>query len=105
MTKEEIKELAFEFVSERASGLPKEMDYYAEILTQFVVEKIKDNGIVWHDLRKDPNDLPKDRHNVIVALTNGYSEQDSYLGYRWDINHRCVVAWCEIPVFNEGDKE
>lgn len=45
MTEEQIKEKAFEFVSERASGMPKEMEYYAEILTQFAIEKIIGNCI------------------------------------------------------------
>ena len=62
----------------------------------------KENGVVWHDLRKDPNDLPKEKHNVIVALTNGYSEQDSYYKYRWGCNtKRDVIAWCEMPQFKE----
>lgn len=62
-----------------------------------------ENGIVWHDLRKDPKDLPKDRHNVIVALTNGYSEQDNYYEFRWGCNsNRDVIAWSEIPKFTEN---
>lgn len=40
MTKEEIRDKALKFISERASGTAEEMNYYAEILTEFVVEKI-----------------------------------------------------------------
>lgn len=40
MTKEEIRDEALKFISERASGTSEEMNYYAEILTEFVVEKI-----------------------------------------------------------------
>ena len=40
MTKEEIRDKALKFISERASGIVEEMNYYAEILTEFVVEKI-----------------------------------------------------------------
>ena len=40
MTKEEIRDEALKFISERASGTVEEMEYYAEILTEFVVEKI-----------------------------------------------------------------
>lgn len=40
MTKEEIRDKALKFISERASGTTEEMNYYAEILTEFVVEKI-----------------------------------------------------------------
>lgn len=40
MTKEEIRDKALKYISERASGTVEEMNYYAEILTEFVVEKI-----------------------------------------------------------------
>lgn len=40
MTKEEIRDKALKYISERASGTSEEMNYYAEILTEFVVEKI-----------------------------------------------------------------
>ena len=40
MTKEEIRDKALKYISERASGTAEEMSYYADILTEFVVEKI-----------------------------------------------------------------
>ena len=40
MTKEDIRDKALKYVSECASGTAEEMNYYAEILTEFVVEKI-----------------------------------------------------------------
>ena len=103
MTKEQIREKAFEFVSERASGMPKEMEYYAEILTQFVVEKIIGNGIEWHDLRKDPNDLPTEEKEFLVYTKEwgieirGYFADDKYFSCR----RKIVIAWCEIPQFTE----
>ena len=68
-----------------------------------------ENGIQWHDLRGDPNDLPKDRHNVLVVYLNGeYQRERTFASYRhkyWVISgHKTeceVIAWCEIPQFKE----
>ena len=64
----------------------------------------------WHDLRKDPNDLPEKMglgsKEVYVAYENGITD---FACYRFD--KKCwerseneelaenVVAWCEIPHF------
>ena len=33
----------------------------------------EENGVVWHDLRKDPNDLPKeDRYYLIYTVLGNY---------------------------------
>lgn len=67
----------------------------------------KGNGVVWHDLRKDPNDLPKE--NVKVHL---YArDKEYYIGF-WEngawkyeggfyASDNFVIAWCEIPQFKE----
>ncbi len=65
-----------------------------------------------HDLRKDPNDLPKDDENFICMLENGYRMECYYdpTSKRWydnffhhDIEYGYyqskVIAWCEIPIF------
>lgn len=56
----------------------------------------------WHDLRKDKNDLPSDRHGHVVmnqdwdkvTIRNGRFE---YL----DGDKTDVLAWCEIPTFDK----
>ena len=62
----------------------------------------------WHDLRKDPNDLPKlnktDMSDYVITdrgvsyyngrLKSWYIQND----YRLSDN---VIAWCEIPQFKE----
>ena len=65
----------------------------------------EENGFVWHDLRKDPNDLPKE--NVKVHL---YArDKEYYIGF-WEngawkyesgfyASDNFVIAWCEIPQF------
>ena len=68
-----------------------------------------ENGIQWHDLRKDPNDLPNDDRNVYVATLPPYKTKenvfdyhiDSWLGDDWFSSAvKDVVAWCE-PHFKE----
>lgn len=63
----------------------------------------------WHDLRKDPNDLPGHSHSVIVAYKNSsgclFTDQ-GYLGAMniWNvqgISPHEVIAWCELPKFEE----
>lgn len=64
----------------------------------------KENEFVWHDLRKDPNDLPT-HYNTGIS---DYVITDRGFGYyndrvkSWWIKNDCaltdkVIAWCEIP--------
>ena len=69
----------------------------------------KENGIQWHDLRKDPNDLPKD--NVVLIQTESnchfialYYPEEKWWGTYEMLSHRIhgkIIAWCEIPQFKE----
>lgn len=64
-------------------------------------------GNRWHDLRKDPADLPKDKHNVWCKCLDEYGEgwydKDTdtwtliYRGY----HVHCIEAWCELPTFEK----
>lgn len=61
----------------------------------------------WHDLRKDPTDLPKDKHNVWCQYLDQYEEgwydKDTNtwtLIYR-DYHIHCIEAWCELPTFEK----
>ena len=66
----------------------------------------------WHDLRKDPNDLPKECKNVLCFVWQG--EGYYCVGHiikggdnsaRWWASNKSeqlnVIAWCEIPQFKE----
>ena len=64
----------------------------------------------WHDLRKDPNDLPKDKHNVWCKFLDQYGEgwydKDTNtwtLIYR-DYHVHCIEAWCELPIFDKENE-
>lgn len=54
----------------------------------------------WHDLRKDPNDLPKENGDYYVCL-----EDKIHTVQYWNNNHWCFsekpIAWCELPQFKE----
>ena len=73
----------------------------------------KENGVEWHDLRKEPNDLPK----VKEGKTSGgmpyhisnvvQNQKGQHCWYNYKYNKWCdndyildeVIAWCEIPQF------
>ena len=61
----------------------------------------------WHDLRKDPNDLPKHSVRVLVLLEDKLYEISSISAdNRWVCTDYYtgedkVIAWCEIPQFKE----
>jgi hypothetical protein len=57
----------------------------------------------WHDLRKDPNDLPEDGR--IVSDQEGNNVRYVERLNKWFYRHRTckanVIAWCEIPTFDK----
>ena len=64
----------------------------------------------WHDLRKDPNDLPNTDRNVwvkreseIECQIDNYYEDDKGWGimFREGYCTDDVIAWCEIPTFDK----
>lgn len=56
----------------------------------------------WHDLRKNPNDVPNDERYVWTNVGPGHYDAD---GIWWDDFGRLqgVIAWCE-PEFEKEDK-
>lgn len=65
----------------------------------------------WHDLRKDPNDLPNDDREVICKITTSQlgvygTVIDSFIKVgskrMWKTTPNVPkIAWCEIPQFKE----
>lgn len=53
----------------------------------------------WHDLRKNPNDLPKVYRAVLnqAGMITTYDPDRGFLG----LEGIGVIAWCEIPNFND----
>ncbi|MCR4627379.1 MAG: hypothetical protein K5640_06990 [Treponema sp.] len=67
----------------------------------------------WHDLRKDPNDLPKEDCKIYLAYSFGDTEPSLYEyiaseegQWEWmprriaSLSNDQIRAWCEIPQFN-----
>ena len=71
------------------------------------IMELKKQIPVWHDLRKDPNDLPKDSMRVLVLLEDKLCEISSisadnrWLCTDYYTGEDKVIAWCEIPQFKE----
>ena len=68
----------------------------------------------WHDLRKDPNDLPDEGTYLVVWQNNkGYKEilimnyeEDDEEELHWgdgdcEFQDEYIIAWCEIPTFDK----
>ena len=68
----------------------------------------------WHDLRKDPNNLP-DEGTYLVVLRNDYGYKELFMMYyeeddeeelHWvdgdcEVQDEHIIAWCEIPTFDK----
>ena len=59
----------------------------------------------WHDLQKDPKDLPKDTVSVLISRGTPRTSRARYngkwYGYYSDDEIEDVIAWCEIPTFDK----
>lgn len=68
---------------------------------------VTENGIQWHDLRKDPKDLPKDRCEYLVCFRGeshygvGFVAENGLRFICYGGEYDDVIAWCEIPQFKE----
>lgn len=63
------------------------------------LDGLKAGRLQWHDLRKDPTDLPLGLELVLCACKNGnyvlrYFSETSFISSN-------VIAWCEIPTFDK----
>ena len=71
------------------------------LLVTMYIAGVNENGVQWHDLRKDPNDLPQ----KYIPVLNQDGEHRIYDGSYWrdydDVIYTNVIAWCEIPQFKE----
>lgn len=78
-----------------------------EALYQAFLDGLKAGRHQWHDLRKDPNDLPK--YNGVFLDDNG--DKILYVGtgkwyvyseyYEKDVEVEPPKAWCELPKFEK----
>lgn len=69
-----------------------------------------EHAIEWHDLRKNPDDLPKEKGEYRVYFYDSELKENRnvnwyYYGKSWGCHlcHLDVIAWCELPQYK--DKE
>lgn len=55
----------------------------------------------WHDLRKDPNDLPKDNSPVLIIIDYLALGKEYAIRENLKDDYKGVIAWFEIPQFKE----
>ena len=78
-----------------------------EEVEQAYLAGAKENGVVWHDLRKDPKDLPKKLLLVSQTVVNeiGSPCHYNYKNNYWEnwnyIRIETPKYWTEIPQFKE----
>lgn len=73
---------------------------------------LKAGRLIWHDLRKDPNDLPLRRcidnnSNVVGLFRHSWDKKSTWYRYDFEEGAWCQmetepIAWCEIPKYTEG---
>ena len=102
------EEMAEEFASNGyALGCTKSS---FEIAKKSFLAGLKAGRPQWHDLRKDPNDLPKNNAMVLTRLKNKRLKISTFMENKFTIWNKDydtytklydVIAWCEIPKFEE----
>lgn len=121
MTDEELEKKAIFYAGEHCDEKDDDGFWLSdeEMLRRAFIAGAKENGIIWHDLRKDPDDLPKVNRLVRVRLMSGmehicetcyYEPSEDEIGYgkliisfyelngEW-IDDTEIIAWCEVPKF------
>ena len=84
---------------EQVKGIPH---FYGNAIKQAYIAGATENGIHWHDLRKDPNDLPKFRHDILVTCEYRSKLKKERETFEWDYDSDMplhAIAWCEKPQF------
>ena len=107
------KEMAEEYRKSLKQRLIDEDDFerlemFDENVEEAFLAGLKVGRPQWHDLRKNPNDLPKlDKTDLsdYVMTDRGVSYYNGRLN-KWYIQTDyvltdCVIAWCEIPTFDK----
>ena len=80
-----------------------DLEFWKKIYEEGKHAGATENGIQWHDLRKDPNDLPKgyqENTKFLCSDTEGKTLMLIRYGSFWQGNID-IIAWCENPQFKE----
>lgn len=96
MTKEELAE---EYADRTETKDWEGFDITREVRKQAFLAGLKAGRPQWHDLRKDPNDLPNEYKIVLnqAGMETQYDPNRGFLG----LDGIEVIAWCERPTFDK----
>lgn len=78
-----------------------------ELQNEKMQEKLKAGRPKWHDLRKDPNDLPESSIFHEVLNQNGTKVFYDDVSKKWNmycgaiVQAQTPIAWCEIPKYTK----
>ena len=109
MTDEELEKRATDFATKN----PRVGVFIAQV-EAFIVGA-KENGVGWHDLRKNPKDLPSANQEVCMCyVCHVDNKKHTVVGAYQQVGYHCrwhapynnvfdneVIAWCDIPKFEE----
>lgn len=104
--KEKAKRFREDFVCSTKKYIGK--DNY-ECIEEAYLAGLHEGQPKWHDLRKDPNDLPKRDERFCTNISVPVLTQTSGFAFyqfddkKWYYQGKVVdvIAWCEIPQFKE----
>jgi hypothetical protein len=67
------------------------------------IDELEQRVPKWHNLRKDPEDLPKEYMGFLFVKTNmGTYRLDMFInGFMQDMGVTKTIAWCETPKYEE----
>ena len=97
----------------------KSLDVTSKTIFQDGAEFGYNKANEWHDLRKDPNDLPKNKDVMCICLGQickrfypfptecwiGYYDALGWSDYMGSSLYSNVFYWCEIPQFKEQQND
>lgn len=125
MTEEELEKKAKLYADEHYADKDENGYWFSDevMMSKAYIAGAKENGVIWHDLSKNPDDLPKVDSLVRVRLMSGmehicetcyYEPSEDEIGHgklilsfyelngEW-IDDTEIIAWCEIPKFEEEE--
>lgn len=74
-------------------------DFVKDRVTRAYLDGLTEGKMRWHDLRKDPNDLPTLDGMYWTYNECGYYDIHIWISQLWE---ECkIIAWCELPKFEE----